>query len=478
MQWFDVDKMGLAKILEKRGKEYVLSELIQNAWDQNITFTTVTLERVEANSRSVVVTVEDDDPNGFSNLSDAFTLFAESNKKDDPTRRGRFGFGEKTVLALCSEATIASTMGGVRFDDDGRHILRSKRKRGTVFQGRMRMTNDEIAACEVLVHRLLPPHNVVTCFNGIELEIRKPVAVLAGTLLTDIADAEGFLTRRLRKTEVWVFKPREGEIGWLYELGIPVVETGDAYHMDVRQKVPLSLNRDNVPPGYLRDLRTLVVNAMHAQLTQETANTPWVRNALADPHITNDAVSSIVRQRFGDKAVTYDPSDVEANKRAVSAGFIVVTGSQLSKNEWSNVRRAGTLLPAGKVTPSPKPFDPDGDPLLTWPQGEWTPSMIAFATKVQRIAVALLGFQVHLIISIDPDWNRRFSGAYGDRCLTLNKGSLDTGYRMTESVVSLLIHEFSHEYSDDHLSTKFYRALTDLGARLALAVAKDPSLVQ
>jgi len=32
--WFEVDKQGLAKILERRGKEFALFELVQNAWDE------------------------------------------------------------------------------------------------------------------------------------------------------------------------------------------------------------------------------------------------------------------------------------------------------------------------------------------------------------------------------------------------------------------------------------------------------------
>ena len=37
-----------------------------------------------------------------------------------------------------------------------------------------------------------------------------------------------------RKTQVWVYKPLPGETATLYEMGIPVVETGDRFHVDVR----------------------------------------------------------------------------------------------------------------------------------------------------------------------------------------------------------------------------------------------------
>ena len=32
--WFEVDKDGLAQILERKGKEFALFELVQNAWDE------------------------------------------------------------------------------------------------------------------------------------------------------------------------------------------------------------------------------------------------------------------------------------------------------------------------------------------------------------------------------------------------------------------------------------------------------------
>ena len=35
--WYDVDKEGLAKLLERRGRAYVILELLQNAWDE-VTF--------------------------------------------------------------------------------------------------------------------------------------------------------------------------------------------------------------------------------------------------------------------------------------------------------------------------------------------------------------------------------------------------------------------------------------------------------
>jgi hypothetical protein len=72
--------------------------------------------------------VEDDAPEGFKDLSHAFTLFADSAKKSNPEQRGRFNFGEKLVLAISDEVTIRTTKGGIRFDDAGRHSLRARHR--------------------------------------------------------------------------------------------------------------------------------------------------------------------------------------------------------------------------------------------------------------------------------------------------------------------------------------------------------------
>jgi hypothetical protein len=43
-----------------------------------------------------------------------------------------------------------------------------------------------------------------------------------------------------------------------------------------------------------------------------------------------------------------------------------------------------------------------------------------------------------------------------------------TDQKAAARVLSLIVHEFGHNYESNHLSEAYYRALTDLGARLAL----------
>lgn len=136
-QWFDVDKAGLGKQAEQQGKGRLVGELIQNALDEpGVTQIAVSLALVPGRPLADL-TVEDDSPEGFKDLTHAYTLFAESYKRTNPTQRGQYNFGEKLVLAVCESASISTTKGTVIFTDEGRiENPRQKRDRGSVFQGR------------------------------------------------------------------------------------------------------------------------------------------------------------------------------------------------------------------------------------------------------------------------------------------------------------------------------------------------------
>src|SRR6266436_4963409 len=161
--WFEVDKQGLAKILERKGKAFVLFELIQNAWDEaRVTKVSAALEYKGRNK--ALLSVEDDAPEGFKDLSHAFTLFAESTKKTNPEQRGRFNLGEKLVLALCDEVTIQTTQGGLRFEGKHRHALRAKRTVGSRIECLIRMTEEDCRHVECEVGKLIPPKSLTTTF--------------------------------------------------------------------------------------------------------------------------------------------------------------------------------------------------------------------------------------------------------------------------------------------------------------------------
>jgi hypothetical protein len=474
--WFAVDRRGLAKLIERKGKQFILYELWQNITDEDATEAVISLKRLPGGKAELIVA--DDNPDGFADLTHAFTLFAESAKKTDPEKRGRFNLGEKLVLALCEEASIKSTRGTVVFDKSGRHERREKLDRGTVFTATLKLTASEFAEFEQAAQRLLPSAKLKTSFNGAVIEPRQPLAQIEATLPTEIGDSEGILRATTRKTLVEVVETVGDETPMLYEMGIPVVEHDGRWHINVMQKVPLNMDRDNVTPSYLGKVRALVTDHMAEVLTSEDANSAWVRDAVTrhGETMATETITRLADLRFGEKRVIHDPTDPEANALAVSRGYTVVHGRSLNKAEWDAVRRTGAILPAGRVTPSPKPFSEDGEPLKMMQPEKITDSMRWFMDYAAKLGRELLGANVSVRLANDIGWG--FAGCYGPGSLTVNVGRL--GYAWFDGSLAkineFVLHEYGHHYSGNHLSEEYHDALCRLGGRLSQLALDKPKL--
>lgn len=351
MTWFEIDRKGLAAILERRGKFFALAELISNAWDSNTK--DVSIQLTPVNGQPLATLEVEDKGEGFQNLDDAFTMFAPSRRAGNATQRGRFNLGEKLVLSVCRHASITTTGGVIIFQEDGGRLRgRSERTRGTLFAATIKMTRAEYEEVCASMRRLLPP--VPTYFNGQLLECPKLICRFETKLPTEIADAEGQLRRSVRLAEVEVYECETGT-GEVLELGIPVVETENGYIVNVNQKIPLNMERDNVTPAFLKALNVALLNAVHDKLSEEAAALPWAQEAAGDARASVEAVGSCIVKRFGDKAVIANPSDPMANATAAAAGYTVVSGGSLSAGAWANVRKTNALLSASKVFVTPKP---------------------------------------------------------------------------------------------------------------------------
>lgn len=478
--WFEVDKDGLAKLLERKGKAFAVLELIQNAWDavesskSNITRNVqISITPVPGRALSRLV-VSDDHPDGFSDLRHSFTLFADTAKRTDPEQRGRFNLGEKLVLALCETACIKSTTGSVYFGQSGRRTSREKTGNGSEFSGLIRMTRDELEETFRVVSTVIPPRTVNTFLNGKQLVERVPVIEFVATLPTELADDDGYIRKTARKTTVQLFEVLDGEIASIYEMGIPVIDTGDKYHVNVLQKVPMNSDRDNVPPSYLQTLRVLVLNEMHQKLSPDESNADWARAATSDVRCSDSAMTKMLDHRFGQKRASYDPSDPESNMKVVSLGYTLITGRQMSKQEWNNARRAGVIPPAGQVAPC-KPTFSSIAPLLG--RDKWTDGMVDVVQYTKDLAYKLMGIDlsVYLLdgVGYDAIYERRDDNAAS---LTYYVKSLGVEWfdLKNPDVDRLIIHEFGHQISGNHLSTEYHEALCKIGADMKQLALTDP----
>lgn len=465
MDWFAVDKEGLARLLERKGKAYAVPELIQNCWDEATTCVEITL--VSAGRGKATLTVTDDNPEGFKFIEHAYTLFADSTKKADPTKRGRFNLGEKLFLAICDEATIWTTKGLVTFDSSGRSLdKKDRREFGTKITATVRLNKDEQEEVARLVDTLIPPAGITTTYNGEIVQPREADRSFDATLPTEVADQEGILRPSRRKTAVEVYTPWGTEEPHIYEMGIPVCEHDGKYHVNVMQKVPLNFNRDNVTPAYLRQLREVVLDNTFDLLTQEEAHKPWVAEAL--PNASNEAVQRVITERFGEKVVIFDPSCPEANKRAVEQGYAVIHGRQLPSGTFSRVKDLGLARPSGQHQELRGDHTTSPDGIQPIANKDWTPGMARVAGYARGLSQELIG----QIISVDifrMPVGAGWQASFGSNRLSLNLTALSHRFfndNDQQAVDELLIHEFSHAKVSDHLSNAFSDECCRLGAKL------------
>lgn len=465
---FEVDKKGLAKLLTRHGMEFVVLELVQNALDEKSTKIDVQLTSLGYGDYSL--SVIDDNPEGFKNLSHAYTLFAESDKAKNPKQRGRFNLGEKLIIAACKEATIITTTGTILFTEKGRTHFKKSTEVGSIFTGVLKLSRLDLLNIEQAVRTVLVPEGIEFNYNGESIASRKPCKVFQVTLPTEQSDQEGYLRRTKRNTTVEVYQ-RIGEetVSYLYEMGIPVVEIGCPWHINICQKVPLNTERDNVTPAYLREVLVYALNNMKDELSKEDARASWVDNVLGTDIVTSDAINTILTARYGEKRVIADPSDPEGTKLAVSKGYQVIQAGSFSKAQWGNIKRFGAALPAGQVTPSPKPWsdDPNADSAEFIPRSEWTPAMCRVADYAEHLAIQLLGV-TSLRVRMTRDG--AFSACYGPASgliFNIKRAGKAWFDRVEEAELdALLIHEFGHHFSLDHLSEAYHKALCKLGADL------------
>lgn len=480
--WFVTHKEGFRQIherlVERRGFGLIGYELYQNVRDTEATVCNFSIKKVEGKPRAII-TCEDNGP-GFRRLSDAWTMFAPSEKKHNPELAGRFNIGEKVVLSFAYEATIHTTSGTVVFDSKGRQEYpRRKRENGTLFQAELACTAERYEQILAAMNMIIVKPELQLFVNDEEIAHREPIHMFETMLRTEIGDT---LRPTVRRARVELYPVSADEVPTLYELGIPVVETGDKYHVSVCQKVPLNSERDNVTPAYLQAIRVATFNEMHRLITPDDVDADWVNQAASDDDCSDDAAETFRLRKYGEKSVVSDPTNPEADAEAVSHGYVLIPSRGLTPGQRNNLYRAGTLRTSSKEFPSAGKGaysdDPNAKPVKVLDESYLTDGMRHIRDYTVELGRRLLGKKVvvRFVHTTNP-----FGGCYGRG--HLEKGHFDYNvfrlgkdwfaHGVTEKVDDLIIHEFGHDFESNHLCEGYYSALTMLGAKLKAEVLRD-----
>ena len=157
--WFNVDEEGLKALQKGRDKTFIINELTQNAFDEDTSICDLFI-KYDKQKKQITIQVTDDSPEGFRDITHAYTLFANTYKRSDPTKRGRFNMGEKQVVCMCTYAEVITTKGTIIFDENGEHELPEKRKAGSVIK--IILEGSERTYNELLKHAktIIPPTHI------------------------------------------------------------------------------------------------------------------------------------------------------------------------------------------------------------------------------------------------------------------------------------------------------------------------------
>jgi hypothetical protein len=438
---FEVDVDGFRKLQVGREPWKLAKELVSNSFDERVTAVTVSLSLPTSTRKYASLIVEDDGP-GFGDLKDAYTLYAPTPKQKKPTVRGRFNLGEKEILSVAKYGAIYTTTGAIEFDESTRTHLDfdARRETGTLVVLHLEWSEEE---CFEVIHKLrmlIPPENITYIVNSRAVEQPKLLYTVKANLET-VLERKGAVRPTWRNTEIKVFEPRQGEVPHLMELGIPVEKLTSVempWHLDVQQKVPLSVNRDTVKPSYIQDVLAEVLNSVVGDLSQEQVSTTWVKLALADSRVTDDTVASVMQTRFPN-AVIANPFDKLSVERAREAGHTVIFGRTLTEAERKRIKG---IVPTTTELYGLEPGKPK--------RVQQTYSMARVVMFIERVAPLLIGKNVNVnFVELESSYARAYCGWDGAITFVVNQLPEHFFDEMTAELVELIIHELAHVKPND-----------------------------
>lgn len=470
---FEVDVAGLRQLQEGKPKWFIIRELLQNAMDEKVTTINVTMSYSYGKAD---ITVEDDSPEGFRNLADAYTLFGDTHKRSNPTMRGRFNMGEKQVICLTDVCRIVSTTGTVFFDvkKGVRELRKTKRPAGTEVWLQVRMWREEFEEC--ITHLKQLKIRTARCFvkqpNDETFAIYLPFThkTFSAELLTEHTKNGGAMRRVSRVTPVFLYKE---ETSYLYEMGIPVCEIECAYSIDVQQRVPLSPDRDTVPQTYLRTLYGEVLKATHEEVTPEKASDSWVREGFVSDRVDKDTIVDITTKRFGDNALIANPLDARSMDEAITNGHRLVYGSNLSGDEWKKIKQFEVLQSTSQVF---KTGVANGEFVGL---GDLTTGQDCVRDICADIAREILGIDLKVSFYKSPGATVMADYEPQSCHLRFNLSHIPAEWwtpgddsLIRHQMLDLIIHELGHS-GGWHYEHGYHAALTKLGAKLTLLAANN-----
>ena len=221
----------------------------------------------------------------------------------------------------------------------------------------------------------------------------------------------------------------------------------------------------SVPASYLKTLFAEVLNATYEDVETENSSESWVRQGMSDKRVSTETVKGIVEKRYGDKVTIANPFDPISIDDAISNGYNVVHGAELSKEEWGNIRKAEAIKSStelfGRGFAPSSSYEPDDE-------------MLKVATFAKRIAERLLGLVINVQFIKSPQAG--VNATFDNSTLTFNVSHLKGFFNPTvsERTINLIVHELGHS-AGHHTEVSYHKCITKMTDELVMIALTEPT---
>jgi hypothetical protein len=307
--WLLVSAEGFRMQQAGREPALLVKELLQNSLDAAPA--TIDFKIEYNNSEQNVRVVCDDVGEGVEDFDKMRCVFWTS-KTDSHLKRGRMGRGFKEMLVVAQSAGVESKGRVIEFsrDEHGSTPVvvtrKGNRRVGTRVTMSMPWTSKDAQDIVSYFQRVLVPEGVELKVNGETIRPRQARHVVEASLPTEVFDGGRWL-KPARKTQVRIVPVINGEVPFVYEMGIPIcpLEWDQNYNLDVSQRVPMNPNRDAVSVGYLTRVHRAALPVLVDEIDSAGALADSVGAAAAGSE--EEVQKAVVQTAFGDNAARSVP---------------------------------------------------------------------------------------------------------------------------------------------------------------------------
>ena len=454
-----------------RPPQELIREAIQNILDENPT--EFSLQVKELSKGKIFLQIEDDCPGGIRDLSTTWTLY-KTDKRSDPTNRGRMGRGLKELIVVGDKAEILSEKGFIEFDllKEKKTVTAEGGKRGTLIV--MHISEWPVSCIEEIedwCRLIIVPEGVTFKVNGQEIPHREMLESYDDlSLKTVVYDDSLREHENLRETEVELYEKLR-DVAYIYEMGIPVDVLPDyPYDVNVLQRIPVPPERNHIRETYKKRLyKQLLEHRVH-KLSKEEVTADYVGQVIGEA--APDVQDEIIKKRFGANTVIGTNLDHSQNIVMPEKGARLVVTGHLSKG-WRKAFKARR--------PTAKKFmresmEGDSDWFGRTQDSSWSPKVTPYEDLSNRDR-KVVDFTKWFAENLEPNYSWRIEvveNTYpGGRLADCGKEMLNsflirlfrkplnkycdffTGSPFTAGGLGIIIHEVSHVCPYKHTQEQY-----------------------